>query len=168
MQVFLQNTTTIFGWYLVVFTSYSYKYIPKQQLLCKLLLPSCCICLVLFMHVTFCNIIVCFLTAPLVTIVTGRIYSMKTSSYGNVFGVTGFCAGKSPVTCEFSPQRPLTRIFDVFFDLHLNQQLDKQSKHRWFETPSRSVWRLYNVVEWICGHGASNCITLIKIWTLYL
>ena len=30
------------------------------------------------------------------------------------------CAGKSPVTGEFLAQRPVTRSFDVFFDLRLN------------------------------------------------
>ena len=29
------------------------------------------------------------------------------------------CAGISPVTGEFPAQRPVTRSFDVFFDLHL-------------------------------------------------
>ena len=37
-----------------------------------------------------------------------------------------FCAGNSPVTSEFPAQRPVTRSFDVFFDLRLNQQLIKQ------------------------------------------
>ena len=36
-----------------------------------------------------------------------------------------FCAGNSPVTGEFPAQRPVTRSFDVFFDLHLNQKLSK-------------------------------------------
>ena len=31
----------------------------------------------------------------------------------------GLCAGNSPVTGEFSLQRPVTRSFDVFFDLCL-------------------------------------------------
>ena len=30
------------------------------------------------------------------------------------------CAGNSPVTGEFPAQRPVTRSFDVFFDLCLN------------------------------------------------
>ena len=30
-----------------------------------------------------------------------------------------FCIGNSPVTGEFPAQRPVTRSFDVFFDLHL-------------------------------------------------
>ena len=36
-------------------------------------------------------------------------------------------AGKSPVTGEFPAQRPVTRSFDVFFDLRLYKQLSKQS-----------------------------------------
>ena len=35
---------------------------------------------------------------------------------------------------------PITRSFDVFFDLHLNKRLNKQSRRRWFETPSRPLW----------------------------
>ena len=37
-----------------------------------------------------------------------------------------YCAGNSPVTGEFPAHRPVTRSFDVFFDLLLNQQLNKQ------------------------------------------
>ena len=51
------------------------------------------------------------------------------------------CAGNSPVTGEFPAQRPVTRIFDVFFELCLNKRLSKQSCGWWFETPSRSLWR---------------------------
>ena len=40
--------------------------------------------------------------------------------------------GNPPVTCEFPPQGPVRRGFDVFFHLHLNKQLSKQSKRRWF------------------------------------
>ena len=54
------------------------------------------------------------------------------------------CAGNSSVTGEFPSQRPVTRSFDVFFDLRLNKQLSKQSWGWWFETPSRSLWRHCN------------------------
>ena len=37
------------------------------------------------------------------------------------------CAGNSPVPGEFPAKRPVTRSFDVFFDLRLNKQLSKQS-----------------------------------------
>ena len=36
------------------------------------------------------------------------------------------CAGNSPVTGEFPARRPVTRSFDVFFDLGLNKRLSKQ------------------------------------------
>ena len=38
-------------------------------------------------------------------------------------------------------RRPVTRSFDVFFDLCLNIRLSKQSWGWWFETPSRILWR---------------------------
>ena len=37
------------------------------------------------------------------------------------------CAGNSPVTVEFPTQRTVARIFDIFFDLCLNERLSKQS-----------------------------------------
>ena len=62
---------------------------------------------------------------------------MMTSSNGNMFRVTGICAGNSPltvgnspVTGEFPSHRPVTRSFDVFFDLRLNKRLCKQSRRR--------------------------------------
>ena len=39
---------------------------------------------------------------------------------------------------------PVTRRFDVSFDLRLNKRLSKQLICRWFETPSCSLWRHYN------------------------
>ena len=47
---------------------------------------------------------------------------MMTSSNGNILRVTGLCAGKSPVPGEFPAQRPVTRSFDVFFDLRVNKR----------------------------------------------
>ena len=45
-----------------------------------------------------------------------------------------------------SPENPFTKArFDVLFDLSQNKRLSKQSKGRWFETPSRSLWCYCNV-----------------------
>ena len=41
---------------------------------------------------------------------------------------------------------PVTRSFDIFFDLHLKKRLSKQSWGWWFETPSRSLWRQCNAL----------------------
>ena len=50
------------------------------------------------------------------------------------------CAGHSPVTGEFPAQKPVTRSFDVFFDLRLNKRLSEQSRRRLFEMPLGSLW----------------------------
>ena len=58
-----------------------------------------------------------------------------------ISALLALCAGNSPVTGEFPSQRPVTRSFDVFFDLRLNKRLSKQSRRWWFETQSYSLWR---------------------------
>ena len=75
-----------------------------------------------------------------------RAFDMMTSWNGNIFRVTGHCAGNSPVPCEFPAQRPVTQSFDAFLDLRLNKRLSKQSRGWWFETPSHSLWRHRNEV----------------------
>ena len=70
---------------------------------------------------------------------------MMTSSNGNIFRVTGPLCGEFTDPGEFTAQRPVTRSFDVFFDLRLNKQLSKQPWGWWFETPSWSLWRHCNV-----------------------
>ena len=55
------------------------------------------------------------------------------------------CAGNSPVHGEFPAQRLVTRNFDVYFDMHPNNRLSKQSWCWWFETQSRPLWRHRNV-----------------------
>ena len=61
-------------------------------------------------------------------------------NWKHVFHVAGHLCG------EFTPpaQRPVTRSCDVFFNLHLNKRLSKQSWGLWFETPSSSLWRHSN------------------------
>ena len=60
------------------------------------------------------------------------------------------CAGNSPVPGEFPAQRPVTRSFDVFFDLRLNKRLSKQSWSWWFETLPRPLWRHSNEIAMRC------------------
>ena len=61
------------------------------------------------------------------------------------------CAGNSPVSGEFPAQRPMTRSFDVFFDLHLIKRLSKHSWGWWFETLSRPLWRHCHAAWWCWG-----------------
>ena len=55
-----------------------------------------------------------------------------------------FCAGNSSVFSGF----PLTKAIDAelwcFFDLSRNQQLSKQWRRQWYETPSHPLWRHCN------------------------
>ena len=76
------------------------------------------------------------------------------------------CAGNSPVPAEFSSQRPVTRSFDVFFDLRLNKRLNKQWAWR-FETLSRLLWRHCNVelfrrCQW---SNPDKCGYINSLWT---
>ena len=64
------------------------------------------------------------------------------------------CAGNSPATGEFPARRPVTRSFDVFFDLLLNKRLSKQSWGWWFETLSLPLWRHC----YVAGCGATRHI----------
>ena len=95
------------------------------------------------------------------------------------FALLALCAGNSPVTGEFPSQRPVTWSFGVFFDLCLNKRSSKQSRRRWFETPSRSLWRHCNVLVlmvtmslwklimileayWYLSKGTLHTVTYVK------
>ena len=67
------------------------------------------------------------------------------------------CAGNSPVIGEFPAQRPVTRSFDVIFDLSLNKRLSKQSWGWWFETPSRPL---------LSRHCNAYAIILVELTSL--
>ena len=69
---------------------------------------------------------------------------LMTSSNGNIFRVTGHLCGEFTGPGEFPALRPVTRSFDVFFDLRPNTRLSKQSWGWWFETPSSPLWRHCN------------------------
>ena len=79
---------------------------------------------------------------------------MMTSSNGKIFRVTGHLCGEFTGPRWISRQRPVTRSFDVFFDLRLNKRLSKQSWGWWSETPSRPLWHHFNVevITWVPSH----------------
>ena len=70
-----------------------------------------------------------------------------TSSNGNIFRVTGHLCGEFTGLRWIPAQRPVTRSFDIIFDVRLNKRLSKQSRGWWFETQSGSLWRHRNVVD---------------------
>ena len=78
-------------------------------------------------------------------IVTMRcLVHIMTSSNGNISALLAICAGNSPVPGEFPAQRPVTRSFDVYFDLRPNKRFSKQSWGWWFEALWCPSWRHRN------------------------
>ena len=73
--------------------------------------------------------------------------TMMTSSNGNIYCVTGLLWGES------TGERwiPLKKTSDAeFWCFHWSapeKWLGKHSRRRWFRTPSRSLWRRYNVAK---------------------
>ena len=99
---------------------------------------------------------------------------MMTSSNVIIFPVTGPLCREFTGPGEFPAQRPVTRSFDVFFDLRLNKRLSKQPWGWWFETPSWSLWRQCNGQKEMGCRGSSNpnlvwdltsiCLANLKEW----
>ena len=80
----------------------------------------------------------------------------------NFSALLAICAGNSPVTGEFPAQRPVTRSFDVFFDLRLNKRLSKRWWGWWFQMPSRPLWRHCNDIS----HHVSK-YSPVHIWHVF-
>ena len=91
-----------------------------------------------------------------------------TLSHGNIFRVTGPLWVNPPVIGGFLSQRPVTRSFNIFFDLHPNKRLSKQSRRWWFEAQSRSLWRHCNIQGeqegWECDNSNPKWGNDIWIW----
>ena len=82
-----------------------------------------------------------------------------TSANGNIFRVTGPLCGEFSGHGEFPSQRPVTRSFDVFFDLRLDKRLSKQSRRQWFEMPLGSLWRHgYEFMKFCVCHSVMTLI----------
>ena len=78
------------------------------------------------------------------------------------------CAWKSPATCDFPEQRPVTRSFDVFFDLRLNKRLSKQWWSWRFETPSMtSLWCPFAKCYGSLACSSTLAFNLQVLFTIY-
>ena len=86
---------------------------------------------------------------------------MMTSSNGNIFCVTGLLCREFTGHRWFPAQKPVARSFGVFFGLHQNKLLSKQSWDWWFETPSCPLWRHCNVV-------AMHVVAVLHLVCMYL
>ena len=90
------------------------------------------------------------------------ILNKMTSSNGNIFRVTG------PLLGESTGHRwiPITKASDAelwcFSWSVLEQTLSKQSRRRWFETPSRLLWRHCNGTSLITKAGSFRTLFHIQ------
>ena len=91
---------------------------------------------------------------------------MMTSSNGVIFRVTGPLCGEFTGPGEFPAQRPVTRNFDVFFDLRLNKRLSKQPWGWWFETLSWSLWRQCNAYTQRIYRKTFHLIQYGQFWNM--
>ena len=74
--------------------------------------------------------------------------------------------GRDSVSNNQPHKRPVTRNFDVFFDLRLNKRLSKQWWGWWFETLSRPLWRhcdatSFRVMTW-CRRARSHYLINVR------
>ena len=59
------------------------------------------------------------------SLITGQFRSWWRNEIEAFAALQAICEGNPPVTVEFPSQRPVTRSFDVLFDLRLNKWLSK-------------------------------------------
>ena len=97
-----------------------------------------------------CHSISWYLSGHLESYSYTQVWFMMTSSNGNIFRVTGLLWG------EFTGLRwsPLTKASDAelwcfLWSASEKKRLSTQSRRRWFQTPSRSLWSHCNVMKTI-------------------
>ena len=109
--------------------------------------------------------VVCFVGGSTHVLITSSKHdnNMMTSSNVNIFRVTGPFCGEFTGPYEFLTQRPVTRSFDVFFDLRLKKRLSKQPWGWRCETPSWSLWRQCNENRNVPNCAVQDMIMLLSI-----
>ena len=76
-----------------------------------------------------------------------------------IFRVTGPLCGEFTGFRWIPRTMPVTRSFDVFFDMHLIKRLSKHSRGWWFETLSLPLWRhcIATMMPKQGNHHVSQC-----------
>ena len=83
-------------------------------------------------------------------------------SNGNIFRVTGPLCREFTGPGEFPAQRPVTRSFDVFFDMRPNKRLSKQPWGWWFETPSWSY--IMTSMWWQEWYRSARTVSILVLY----
>ena len=97
--------------------------------------------------------------------ITTQFIIMTSSNGKKKPAILVLCAGNSPVTGEFHAQRPVTRSFDVFFDLCPNKRLSKQSRCRVLDTIvliTTSLWCLQDYAHYAGNIAFCLCLIIMR------
>ena len=95
------------------------------------------------------------------SLVTPYVKCVHIATFLSFTGVTR-CSHGDVIKWKHFPRywpfvRPVTRGFDIFFDLRLNNGVSKQSRRRWIETKSRPLY--ITVMERPRLHSIWNIVT---------
>ena len=112
------------------------------------------------------------LTDNLVLVFHGELFKlyMKTNPWWRhqmetISALLTLCAGNSPGTGKFPAQGPVTRSFDIFFDLCPNKRLSKQPWAWWFQTPSHPLWRHCHDNVYVTNQpSVSDWVVQVPLW----
>ena len=74
------------------------------------------------------------------------------------FALLALCAGNSQVTGKFPSQRPVTRSFDIFFNLCLNKRLSNQSRRRWLDTIALNMTPMWSHTHFLWYSVLFRCV----------
>ena len=99
------------------------------------------------------RILWCFVTPIMMAVSTWNDVWNILKKYVDVIKWKCFPRLCPPATGEFLAQMPVTRSFDVFSDMRLDERLSKRPCSWRFETPSRPLWRHCNETCNLVRHG---------------
>ena len=118
-----------------------------------------------FVNVKCWVVLTCKLNIKLVNLNTNHVEAIKWKHFLRYWP---FLRGiyRSPVNSLH--KGPVTRSFDIFFDLCLNKWLSKQSWGWWFEMPSCSLWCHFNDEIYLNWNKAKFCPQNIFISSLLI
>ena len=115
-------------------------------------------------------------TASVIMTVAAMSRIMMTSSKGTVSAILALCEGNPPGTSGFPSQRQRDSNdgLDVVFYFSQNKRQNKQTRRRWLETHSHSLWRhsnnwldcwyMYNI-PWLRFGTGNISVTLQSLTT---
>ena len=94
---------------------------------------------------------------------------IMTTSNGNIFRVTGLLCGEFTghrwIPCTKGTRQNFDAEALMFSLIHaLNKRLNKHWWGWWFETPSRPLWRHYNVNGLVRNWPTTCCVETLYIW----